>query len=253
MPIVKPPGGEVDWSKDEGVLGIVGVAPWATIEFCRVFYERIRATKDWHYPRVIADINTKLPSRGRYFQLGEADPSPFIAMTIRELHEQGATVVVVPCNTAHILYENWSKDAPVLVMHIVRETLDLAKHAGVKSFTPLTSDSMALYDLYGKLAVDFGLKCHRLTTDEQNLISSMIGEVKINGAITPASLNKFSDLLINLKKTGVEALILGCTELTSLMSRIKNNELIAIDSNMALALAALKALNLPEHLIDYKK
>jgi aspartate racemase len=102
MPKIKPLGGEVDWPIDEGTLGIVGVAPWATLEFCKVLYTRVLATKDWHYPRVIVDINTKLPSRGRYFQLGETDPSPAIKESISELHLQGATVVVVPCNTAHV-------------------------------------------------------------------------------------------------------------------------------------------------------
>ena len=82
MPIIRPPGGDVNWPEDEGTLGIVGVAPWATINFCKLLYGLIKAEKDWHYPRIIADINTKIPSRGRYFQLGETDPSPAIAMTI---------------------------------------------------------------------------------------------------------------------------------------------------------------------------
>ncbi|MCX5815343.1 MAG: aspartate/glutamate racemase family protein [Proteobacteria bacterium] len=250
MPVIKPSGGEVDWPENEGVLGIVGVAPWATIDFCKVLYERIRATRDWHYPRVIADINTKLPSRGRHLQLGEIDPSPAIAATIRELYAQGATVVVVPCNTAHILYERWSKDSPVPLPHIVRETLALAERAGIKSFTPFTSASLALHDLYGKLAGEFSLQCRRLNADEQMMVSSMIEDVKIRGAITNANLIKFDELITRLWAGGVEAAILGCTELSSLLDRSKKDGLKAFDSNIALAQAALKELHLSRHLLD---
>lgn len=250
MPSIKPPGGEVNWPKDEGTLGIVGVAPWATIDFCKVLYKQISAAKDWHYPRVIADINTKLPSRGRHLQLGETDPSPAIASTIKELYEQGATVAVVPCNTAHILYDKWSKDSPIPIPHIVRETLAQAEYAGINSFTPLTSSSLAQYDLYGKLSGDYNLQCHRLKADEQIIISSIIEDVKKFGKITDANLNKFDNLTSNLHAAGVEALIMGCTELSSLFGRIKRHGLKAIDSNASLANAALKMLNIPNHLID---
>ena len=63
MPKIEPVNQEVNWNKEEGTLGIVGVAPWATIEFCKSFYSKIKAVKDWHYPRVIVDINSKIPSR----------------------------------------------------------------------------------------------------------------------------------------------------------------------------------------------
>ena len=85
MPTISPPGGDVSLSADEGVIGVVGVAPWATLDFLNALYKRVPATKDWHFPRVLCDVNTKLPSRGRHFELGERDPSPFIKDSIAEL------------------------------------------------------------------------------------------------------------------------------------------------------------------------
>jgi aspartate racemase len=249
MPVIKPNGGEVDWPENEGTLGIVGVAPWATIAFCKALYERVLATKDWHYPRVIVDMNSKLPSRGRHLQLGEADPSPAIATTISELHAQGATVVVVPCNTAHLLYDKWTMNASVQVPHIVRETLAMAERASIKRFTALTSASLSFYDLYGKLAEEFKLKCRRLHADEQELVSKMIEDVKVSGTITNANLLKFDEIIIKFRADGVQAVIMGCTELSSLADRFKKDNLKVFDSNVALAMAALRALNLPRHLI----
>lgn len=243
MPTIKPRGGDVDWPEDEGAIGVVGVAPWATLEFCKTLYAQIQATKDWHYPRVIADINTKIPSRGRHFQLGEEDPSPFIAATIAELHAQGATVVVVPCNTAHVLYETWGKDAPVPVPHIVEETVALAAEAGAMRIAPLTSSSLAGFDLYGRIAERRGLQCRRLDAEEQRVVSAMIEEVKQKGALSEASLADIDALAARLRADGVEACLLGCTELSGLLDRLARHGLKGFDSNVALARAAIRSLH----------
>ena len=50
-------------------VGIVGVAPWATIDFLKCFYGKLRVEKDWEYPHLIIDLDTQIPSRGRYFDL----------------------------------------------------------------------------------------------------------------------------------------------------------------------------------------
>jgi aspartate racemase len=240
MPTISPPGGVVDWPENEGVLGVVGVAPWATIEFCKVFYSQIEATKDWHYPRVITDINTKIPSRGRHLQLGEADPSPAIAASIAELYGQGATVVVVPCNTAHLLYDRWAGGAAVPVPNIVIETLDVAFATGAKKVCSLTSEALAKRGLYSRWAEAKGMQCFEPSTDEQRLVSVMIEEVKIHGQVGAPSLAQLDAFAVRLIDNAVDAVLIGCTELSILSERISLTGVNVVDSNHALANAALR-------------
>ena len=242
MPNIKPIGGEVSWNKNEGVLGIVGVAPWATIEFCKIFYGKFEASKDWHYPRVLLDINTKLPSRGRYFQLGETDPSEYIAATIYELYEQGATVAVVPCNTAHILYDRWAKDAPIPVLNIVSETLSQVKDAGIKKIVCLTSSDLAKYNLFGEMSVEMGIKPLVMDCQQQHLVSSVIEDIKRNGMIGMKRQTELDLMIKGLKKSGVGAAVLGCTELSSLVVEFARYDIQTFDSNDALAEAAKNRL-----------
>jgi aspartate racemase len=249
MPEIKPSGGEVFWPEDEGVLGVVGVAPWATLEFCKIFYKKINAIKDWHYPRVLLDINTKLPSRGRYFQLHETNPSPFIAKTIDELYEQGATVAVVPCNTAHILYEEWAKDSLIPVLHIVRETLSMVADAGINSITPFTSSSLAENNLISSLSDELGIECRRLNEDDQYLVSRIIENIKIFGNITKKNNCAFKSLINRIKSDDIGGVIIGCTELTILGEKFLKNNIPFFDSNEALANAAIKSLKLPKERI----
>jgi aspartate racemase len=242
MPEIAPPGGEVDWPASEGTLGVVGVAPWATLDFCRALYRAVRASKDWHYPRVLLDINTKLPSRGRHLQLGEADPSPAIAATIEELAGQGATVAVVVCNTAHILFDRWAATASIPVLHIIEETVRSAQVRGAKQVSALVSASLAGYDLYGKRARAEGLGCQPIEPADQRIVDGLIATVKLSGGLDEQQAAAGRQLLTQLRASGVDTVIAGCTELSVLEPIATEAGLGFVDSNVALARAALSRL-----------
>src|SRR4051812_28423752 len=104
MPLIPPRSENVWWPDDERVLGVLGVAPAATADFFVKLTSLTHARKDWEHVRVLIDSNPKIPSRGRHLELGETDPSPYLREGIEALLAQGAALVALPCNTAHILY-----------------------------------------------------------------------------------------------------------------------------------------------------
>lgn len=241
MPTIHPPGGEVDWPVDEGCIGVVGVAPWATIDFLKALYAQVPATKDWHFPRVIADINTKLPSRGRHLELGEADPSPAIAATIDELAAQGATVVVVPCNTAHLLHARWAAHAPVPVPHIVQATVQAVAAAGATRVVPFVSAALRRDGLYARTLQARGLDAVDPGDDGAALVTAIIDDVKRRGAATPTHADGMRRLLRRLRRDGVDGIALGCTELAALQAWGEAEGCVVAESNTALAASALAA------------
>lgn len=164
MPGILPFGGQVDWPADQGTIGLVGVAPWATLDFLRVLYSQIMATKDWHLRRVIADINPKLPSRGRHLELGERDRLPYIAEPIKELSAKEATVVVVvPCNTTHVLYDRWARDAPVPVPPIIEATVKAVLSEGARRIATLASRAISRYGIYEQQILEQDMDVVRLS------------------------------------------------------------------------------------------
>ncbi len=237
MPHILPVDDAVSWPVDEGTIGVVGVAPWATIDFLRVLYAQVAAQKDWHYPRVLCDINTKLPSRGRYLELGERDPSPFIAETIAELARQGATLVVVPCNTAHILYPAWAADAPVAVPSIVDTAV--AAVGAAQRVAVLASRAVYQHGLYEHVLQASGRVIVALDPGQIDLIGAVISAVKTAGQVPQLLLEQVKSLLQSLALQGVDALILGCTELSVLEAVARRYLPCVVDSNAALARAAL--------------
>lgn len=242
MPRILPVDDAVSWPADEGVIGVVGVAPWATIDFLKALYAQVAAEKDWHYPRVLCDINTKLPSRGRYLELGERDPSPFIAETIAELAHQGATLVVVPCNTAHILYSAWVAEAPVGVPSIVDAAVAAVDAATLVAV--FASRQAYQHGLYERALRVSGRNMVALEPGQIDLISVVIAAVKTAGQVPQALLEQVESLLQSLALRGVEALILGCTELTDLEAVARRYLPCVVDSNAALARAALLGIGM---------
>lgn len=243
MPKIFPSKPQVSWPQDEGVIGVVGVAPWATLDFLTSLYSLVPASKDWHFPRVISDINTKIPSRGRYLELGERDPVPYIQETICELTTMGANVVVVPCNTAHILYDRWSLGASIPVPSIIEAVVADIKHNHLNKIAVLASSAVTKYKIYHKALSESGISAVTLNASQQTVVSTVIENIKINGKLSIESMSLVDHLLAELINSGVDGVILGCTELKSLEERCKYHALHVYESNTSLARVALKIAN----------
>lgn len=243
MPTIFPTEPQASWPQDEGVIGVVGVAPWATLDFLTSLYSLVPVSKDWHFPRVISDINTKIPSRGRYLDLGERDPVPYIQETICELSAMGATVVVVPCNTAHILYDRWSQGASIPVPSIIEAVVADIDHNCLNKIVVLASAAVTKYKIYHQALSASGLSAVALNASQQNVVSTVIDNIKINGKLSTESMSLVDNLLAELVTNGVDGVILGCTELKSLEALCRYHALHVYESNKSLARIALKIAN----------
>lgn len=237
-----PQNDVVNWPCDEKIIGVLGLAPSATSDF----YNRICARpvkKDWEHPRVIIDSNPKIPSRGRCLDLGEADPVPFIKNSIAKLVEQGASVIAVPCNTAHIFYDRYAEPFingvhPIQVPNIIEITSRAAAKAGAKNALILASNNVVKYQLYQRALQRLGVETLVPSESHQKLVVSAIECIKQFKTDNNIAAGLF-DLIQNLQP---DCCILGCTELPVFFSNVRFSaasdpyeKLLFIDSNQELA------------------
>ncbi len=242
MPLIFPEHINAAWPKKEGTIGVVGVAPWATLDFCRKVYKLTHATKDWHYPRIIVDANSKIPSRGRHLELGERDPSPFIASTINELANMGATVAVVPCNTAHILFNRWSTNIKIPVVNIIDASISQLKSTNSLKTVVLGSQLLINSQLFQNKLKSIGHVTINIEINDQKMINECINYLKQSQYLT-ANLKKLFHKFINkLKISKIDVIFIACTELSIVSEDMIEEEFFIVDSNTALALEALKAI-----------
>jgi aspartate racemase len=231
------------WDPHEGIIGVVGVAPAATLDFFRRLTMLTPARKDWEHVRVLIDSNPKIPSRGRHLDLAEADPSPFIAMCIRDLCERGASVVAVPCNTAHVLYERYAID---FAAGVVPNMIDLAV-AAISQATPEVPRRLAV--LGSRLTVAHDLYGHRLRAlgggilevhEWQDEVSALIELVK-QGHDQGECAHRLRSVLQACQHAGADCFVIACTEL-SVVVRPEWVSVPVVDSSDTLARHCLQAV-----------
>jgi aspartate racemase len=232
MPLIPPRSESVWWPDDEKIVGVVGVAPAATADFYVKLTSLTRARKDWEHLRVLIDSNPKIPSRGRHLELGETDPSPYLRQAIEALFEQGAALVAVPCNTAHILYERYAAGLTTRVPHMIESTVDalVARTTRAERVAVFCSRQVARHHLYAHALERRGGTLLDVSAD-QDEISALIEAVK-QGQPLPECRARMQRLVARHPSAG--AFILGCTELSLLLAP-GDAAVPVIDSNLALA------------------
>jgi len=229
----------VYWNPNEKVVGVLGLAPQATYDFYHKFVAANPAKKDWQYIRVIIDVNTKIPSRGRCLELGETTPVPQMRSAILNLNKAGADFVVIPCNTAHYFYDDVVRDLGVPVMNILEETYKcvMKLRPKIKKLGLLASRNTVKFRLYEKF---FDKVNVRIMTpqSEQEAVYQAIETVK-SGRLYVKTKNEMKYLCEGMVAKGAEGIILGCTEI-SLIIREGDLEVPVYDSNEILARAAVR-------------
>ena len=218
---------EVSWPRDQGVIGVLGVAPMATADFFMKLADR-PVHKDWDHARVFIDSNPKIPSRGRFLELGETDPVPYLREGITGLLNLGATVVAIPCNTAHIFYERYSAGFDSCIPNMIDLVAEKAKAHNLVSPLVLASKATINHELYTRAFHKLGIQS--IDFPDQGLVSQAIEMVKQN--------RHDSEICERIKRAvasfdGVDSVVLGCTELGMVVPQIES--LFLLDSNKILA------------------
>jgi aspartate racemase len=229
----------VKWDPNEGIIGVLGLAPVATADFYTKLTALTPARKDWEHVRVIIHSNPKIPSRGRHLELGETDPSPYILRGILELAEQGACIVAIPCNTAHIFYEGYAAYAPVPVPNIIDVTVAaLQERVGrlpPRNTLVLCSRQTYVHGLYHSRLNPLKGSVIEIANN-LSAISNIIESVK-QGRPLDESRQMLRNLIHHYPQA--QAIILGCTELSPLISQ-DEIRIPLVDSNSAMAAHCLR-------------
>jgi len=231
------------WKTEESIIGLLGVAPYATIDFLKKISDLTPAEKDWDHIRIILDSNTKIPSRGRALDLGEESPVKYMRKSIIGLDKAGAKFVIILCNTAHIFFDEVIDGLCVNVLNMIGETISyvIKNTTNVKSLGVLGSHNTIKHRLYNKYnPQNSKLKIYYPESD-QRIVSDTIESIKLgnNNTETKKRIIDVSNKFI--KNNQLDSVILGCTELSVI---IKDGDLSVpvFDSNEILARVAIEKI-----------
>ena len=223
-----------------GVLG--GMGPLAGAFFMTRLVALTEAERDQQHMPAVLWNDPRIPDRlAACFGNGE-DPLPWMQNGIDRLVGMGAGAIAIPCNTAHIWYERLAAATPVPVLHIVQSVLNALRRRGVdRGRIGLMGTSATLrLGLYQQALQAQGYECVVPSAEEiERYCTPCIALVKTNRI--EQSLAPALECIRLLRDRGIDALVLGCTELPLALPEPQRLALglPVVDSVDALAIDAL--------------
>lgn len=222
----------------EPILGILGgLGPMSGVYFCELLTAHTQARCDQEHLHFLLSSRASIPDRTAYI-LGRNEESPVPAMTEEalRLERAGASLLAIPCNTAHYFYQSIARSVSIPVLNIIRENVAYCRFLGLSRVGVLATEGTVRSHAYRDALTAVGIEYVTCTEDEQATVSELIyGQIKQGRSPNREAISRIAD---RMAADGCERIILGCTEL-SLLCRTPNRDPRWIDSMEVLAAVAI--------------
>lgn len=237
------------------MIGIVGgVGSYAGIDLIKKIYDNTPARSDQeHLPVSMLSAPHKVKDRTKYL-IGEIKENPGLAIAeiITTLSKHGAKIVGIPCNTAHSprIFNVIKQNTPntIQLVHLIEEVgkYITKNHPDMKKVGVLSTNGTFIANVYPTILAEFGIEAIHPSEEIQKMFvhpAIYAHEYGIKAFSNPVTEKAKKDLLMAasyLSRKGVEAVILGCTEIPLAINEIKIEESIVIDATEVLAKALIR-------------
>lgn len=220
-----------------GILG--GLGPMSTVCFYEMLTARTRADSDCDHIDMIISSRATTPDRTAYI-LGRSDrnPLPIMIDDARRLVAYGATLLTIPCNTAHFFYDALRAAVSVPILNIIEETVGVLVRMGVRQVGLLATEGTVSSGAYHKICLSHGIAVSTPSPEDQRRLNSLIYDT-IKGGIRPRA-DDLARIASPLLRDGCERLILGCTELSLIKRDYGLDDNVYLDSTEVLALRTIR-------------
>ena len=222
------------------VLGILGgLGPAASCYFYQMIIDHTPVSCDQDHIDIVLSSRATTPDRTAFIT-GESPDDPFAIMNrdAQMLVRYGATVIAIPCNTAHYFFDRLAETLSVPVLHMPRLTVRQAKALGCAKLGILATTGTVMTEAYQRMCELEHLEWALPTQAEQELLMQVIyGQIKQGKRADMALFGRVAD---SLRAQGCTMAVLGCTEL-SLIKRDEALDRFFLDSSEVLAKRAIEA------------
>ena len=216
-------------AKTLGLIG--GTGPESTIEYYRLLIAKYREQADGNSPPLIINsVNIKpLLEWMTAGELGKV--TDYIATEIEKLYRAGADFAALTANTPHIVFDELQQRSPLPLVSIVEATRDHVQQLGLKTVALFGTRFTMQAPFYPAVFSRTGIKLVTPTDEEQNYIHEIyLGEL-LKDIFRPETRTKLLTIADGMKaRDGIEAVILGGTELPLLLRDPEHNGMPLLDT-----------------------
>ena len=194
--------------KKIGILG--GMGPEATVELylrlIRIYQKDFGAVYDDDFPEIVI-INLPLP-----YDLenpnGREEMKEILIKGVKKLEKAEVDFIAIPCNTVTFFIEEMQKEVSIPILNILEETAKEVKSSNLSKVGLLGTELTIEQEIYNKVLQDVELVT--LSRDQQKKTTRAIINILAGECI---DFDLISFQIEELKRQGIDKVILGCTEL----------------------------------------
>ncbi|MSP52620.1 MAG: aspartate/glutamate racemase family protein [Gammaproteobacteria bacterium] len=155
-----------------------------------------------------------------------------IKESIANLNKLDVDFIIIPANTPHYLYDEFSKDSKAPILNLIDITVAECQRLGLKKVVVLGTKKTMTGGLYAKKLVVQGIQAVIPSGDVCDSLDDYIMEDLIPGKINNA---RRTEILQHVNQLDCDGLILGCTELPEVYNSLDFNGKPAIDTTRLIA------------------
>ncbi len=216
--------------KTVGIIG--GIGPESTIEYYRGIIAGYRERQtDGSYPSIILNSINLRVLLGLITANALDQATEHLVNELQKLARAGVDFGVIAAGTPHIVFDQVRERSPLPLISIVEATCDAAAKMNLKKIalfgTRFTMQGRFYKDVFSKA----GIKLVVPEADEQAYIHDKYMNDLVHGIVLPETRERLLRILDQMReRDGVEALILGGTELSLIIKDAEHNGLPILDT-----------------------
>jgi len=204
-------------------LGLIGgTGPESTLLYYRKFvYQANKRKGPLFFPKLTIDSVNVYDVLAMCEQQDYRGLVSYLEQAVHNLVAAGAEVVALTGNTPHIVFDALQARASVPLVSIITSVSQTICQHGLKTVGLIGTGFTMKADFFKKPLREAGISVITPAEHEMTFIANKIHDELEQGIIVPETRDKFIAIIERMaEEQGIEAIILGCTELPLLFEGI---------------------------------
>ncbi|WMJ84745.1 aspartate/glutamate racemase family protein [Oscillospiraceae bacterium LTW-04] len=225
-------------------IGLIGGMSWeSTVKYYQLINETVKEKLGGLHSAKIFLYSVDFAEIEECQAKGEWDKSAdILADAAKNLEKAGANFIVICTNTMHKIAPQIQEQIDIPIVHIADATADALEQAGVKKVALLGTKYTMTQDFYKEKLISRGITVIIPDAVDVELVNHVIYDELCLGIISDESRKQYMRIIEQLKNSGAEGVILGCTEIGLLIQQ-EDSPLPVFDTTQIHAQkAAIKAI-----------
>ena len=214
-------------------IGLIGWMSWVSTElYYRRINSKVQAAQGHNFSAPLAIESLDFNGLIRTSDMADwREAADILSDAAKRLEQSGATAIMICANSMHKVYDEVVAAVSIPVIHIADAVGRKMKAEGVSSAALIGTRNIMTEPWYRQRLIEHGVSLLPPDMDRVDEIDRIIYEELMKGMVRRDAERTLKTFITNIDKTGVKAVVLGCTEL-NLVVDVKANILPIFDSTM---------------------